>query len=191
MGEDIRRNILETFPFIEDIRDAELKHKVVDAWVRAMKESSFEAIENIPFSLNVPEARLVDHIHFVMEVARSVGMQAEKTMDIAVDWDLLIASVLLHDVGKAVEYEYANGTYDRSEIGRKFGHGLWGAHIALDAGLPLNLAHLISTHTGDSLQAPQLLEGIILHYADFVYADMLYFQSGFTTFLAKNKARRA
>jgi putative nucleotidyltransferase with HDIG domain len=191
MGEDIRRNILETFPFIEDIRDAELKHKVVDAWVRAMKESSFEAIENIPFSLNVPEARLVDHIHFVLEIARSVAMQAEKTMDMAVDWDLLIALVLLHDVGKAVEYENADGTCDRSEIGRKFGHGLWGAHIALGVGLPLNLAHLISTHTGDSPHPPPLLEGIILHYADFVYADLLYFKSGSTTFLAKNKGRRA
>ena len=63
-------------------------------------------------------------------------------------------------------------------------HGFWGAFIALDEDVSRDLAHLIATHSKDSPESPQLMEGIILHYADFAHADILRFKKGMKTFLS-------
>jgi hypothetical protein len=64
------------------------------------------------------------------------------------------------------------------------GSGSRGAHVALEERVSKDLAHLIATHSKDSPEHPQLVEGIILHYADFAHADILRFQRGMQTFLS-------
>ena len=184
MEKDIHREILEKFPIIEEIQGSELKEKIIKAWARALKEGSFKNLEDIPFSVTIPEVNLVDHVKWVMEVALFVASLVEKNMGIFVNRDLLIASVLLHDLGKAFEYQKKGNKYVKSDIGKKFIHGFWGTYIALEERVSKDLAHLISTHSKDSPDHPQLLEGIILHYADFAHADILRFQKGMQTFLS-------
>jgi len=185
MEEDIHREILGIFPIIEEIQDSELKEKVIKAWARALREGSFKNLEDIPFSVTIPEANLVSHIMWVMEVALFIASLVEKSMGIFINRDLLIASVLLHDLGKAFEYQKKGNKYVKSEIGEKFMHGFWGTFIALEERVSKDLAHLIATHSKDSPEHPQLLEGIILHYADFAHADILRFQKGMQTFLSR------
>ncbi|HXZ38960.1 MAG TPA: hypothetical protein VEL68_23225 [Thermodesulfobacteriota bacterium] len=55
--------------------------------------------------------------------------------------------------------------------------------------MPLDLAHLVSSHAHISPVAPQFLEGIILHYADFTPADALRFSQGLELFWEKAKVR--
>lgn len=98
--------------------------------------------------------------------------------------DLLVAAVLLHDFGKAFEYRESGKRIVKSNIGEKFMHGFWGTHIALEEGASQELAHLITTHSFDSPPHSQLIEGIILHYADLAHADLLRFQKGMVTFLS-------
>lgn len=184
MGNDIDGNIVDTFPIIEEIQDSELREKVIKAWSRALKEGSFKNMEDIPFSLTIPDVNLVDHIKWVMKVALFIASLAEKNMAISINRDLLIASVLLHDLGKAFEYQNEGGEYVKSDIGKKFIHGFWGTHVALEERVSKDLAHLIATHSKDSPEHPQLVEGIILHYADFAHADILRFQRGMQTFLS-------
>ena len=177
IGEKIRK----AFPMIKEIKDPGLQEKVLKAWTRALKEGSFKNLEDIPFSVEIPESNLVSHIKWVMEVALFISNIVEKKMGIFVNRDLLISSVLLHDLGKVFEYQKKGKKYVKSEIGKKFMHGLWGTYIALEEGVSQDLAHLISTHSKDSPTHPQLLEGIILHYADFAHADILRFQKGIDT----------
>lgn len=184
MEEDIHREILEIFPIIEQIQAPELREKVIKAWVRALREGSFKNLEDIPFSITIPEESLVQHIKWVMEVALFIASLIEKGMGISINRDLLIASVLLHDLGKAFEYKKKGNRYVKSDIGEKFMHGFWGTFIALEERVSRDLAHLIVTHSKDSPEHPQLLEGIILHYADFAHADILRFQKGMQTFLS-------
>lgn len=184
MKKDIHREILEIFPIIEQIQDSELKEQVIKSWTRALKEGSFKNMEDIPFSVTIPEAKLVNHIKWVMEVALFIASLVEKSMRISINRDLLIASVLLHDLGKAFEYQKEGDRYVKSDIGKKFIHGFWGTYIALEEHVSKDLAHLIATHSKDSPDHPQLLEGIILHYADFAHADILRFQKGMETFLS-------
>ena len=184
MEKDIHREILEIFPIIEEIQDSELKEQVIKSWTRASNEGSFKNMEDIPFSVAIPEAKLVDHIKWVMEVALFIASLVEKSMGIFINRDLLIASVLLHDLGKAFEYQKKGNKYVKSDIGKKFIHGFWGTHVALEESVSKDLAHLIATHSKDSPLHPQLLEGIILHYADFAHADILRFQKGMQTYLS-------
>ena len=184
MEKDFYRIILKTFPIIEEIKDSILKDKVIKAWIRALKEGSFKDIEDIPFSITIPEVNLASHIKWVMEVALFIASLLEKSMCISVNRDLLIASVLLHDLGKIFEYQKEGDRFVKSDIGKKFMHGFWGAYIALEEGVSKDLAHLISTHSNDSPLHPRFLEGIILHYADFAHADILRFQKGIETFFS-------
>ena len=184
MENDIHRKILDIFPAIQEIQDSELKDKVIKAWARALREGSFKNMEDIPFSVTIPEVNLVNHVKWVMEVALFIASLVEKGMGISINRDLLIASVLLHDLGKAFEYQKKGNKYVKSDIGEKFMHGFWGTFIALEERVSKDLAHLIATHSKDSPEHPQLLEGIILHYADFAHADILRFQKGMQTFLS-------
>ncbi len=184
MKTDIHGKVLDIFPIIQEIEDPDLREKVTNVWARALREGSFKDLEDIPFSLTIPEATLVNHIRWVMEVALFMASLVERNMQVLVNRDLLIASVLLHDLGKAFEYQKKGNTYVKSEFGKRFEHGFWGTHIALAEGISPDLAHLIFAHTKDSLERPALLEGIILHYADFAHADILRFQKGMETFLS-------
>jgi len=184
MEKKIYEEITKVFPAIEKFKDADLKEQVLKCWARALKEGSFKNLEDMPFSGEISETSLPSHINWVLEVALFMADLVEKRMGLSVNRDLLIASVLLHDLGKAFEYEKKGDGYVKSEIGKKFMHGFWGTHIALEQGVSQDLAHLISTHSKDSPTHPRLIEGIILHYADFAHADILRFQKGLETFLS-------
>lgn len=184
MDHNIQGTIFEVFPIVEEIGDSAIKMIVVNAWSRALKEGSFSNIEDIPFSVSTPEAKLISHIHCVLKMALYMATTLEENMNISINRDLLIASVLLHDLGKVFEYQKKDNKYVKSDIGEKFAHGFWGAFIALEEGASQDLVHLIATHSNDSPVHPMLLEGIILHYADFAYADTLRFQKGMETFIS-------
>jgi 3'-5' exoribonuclease len=103
---------------------------------------------------------------------------------VTVDRDLLLTGALLHDLGKVRELSGPRGTtYTTS--GRLLGHivlgieivGREGASVAgLDPERLLLVQHLIASHQGkpewDSPRVPQLLEALILHYADDLDAKM-------------------
>ena len=113
----------------------------------------------------------------------------ENGMNMSINRDLLIAAVLLHDLGKAYEYQKEADRLVKTDIGNRFIHGVWGTVVALEEGVSQDLAHLIATHADESPLKPQLLEGIILHYADFAHADILRFQRGMETFISMKGKR--
>jgi 3'-5' exoribonuclease len=106
-----------------------------------------------------------------------------------VDRDLLVTGALLHDIGKLRELRAlpANGYTDE---GRLLGHIVIGIGIvereaARVAGLAddrlLLLQHLIASHQGrpewDSPKVPQMVEALILHYADDLDAKLVQARS--------------
>lgn len=97
-----------------------------------------------------------------------------------IDRDLLYAGVLLHDIGKLVEFDC--GAYglvvEYSTEGRLFGHSVLGAKLvhdtAIEAELDMNqialLEHMILSHHGKveygAAVEPQTLEAMLLAYLD-------------------------
>ena len=187
MEKETRETVLKIFPEVSGIADPEIRAQVVRCWARAIEalpETGFRTLEEVPFSPDIPECTLPQHIRWVLAAALHMAESAEKAMGMKVNRDLLAAAALLHDLGKAFEYGRSEGKHGKTEIGKKFMHGFWGAHVALSEGVSRELGHLISTHTHVSPVHAQTIEGVILHYADYAHADLLRVRKGMSLFLA-------
>ncbi len=185
MSEENKKGIIDIFPQINQINDSELKRVVIESWSEYLDEYGCEAIMKLPFSGFASDATLVDHISSVAEIAMNMADVFAKKLTVKINKDLLMAAVLLHDLGKAYEYEFVDGAWRKTDIGKKFMHGFWGTYRSLGNGASVELAHLIATHTPISPVHPQLVEGVILHYADLAHADMVCFERGIDLYLSK------
>ncbi len=96
--------------------------------------------------------------------------------------DLLLAGVILHDIGKIHELAYERA-FRYTEVGRLTGHiGLKIVRAAIDTGMQVSpgvalaLEHLVLSHHGElqygSPVQPLLPEAIMLHHLDNLDARM-------------------
>ena len=69
--------------------------------------------------------------------------------------------------------------------GRSIQHGVYTAHKVLQMGLPIELAHLIITHTHGSNVRANSFEASLLYYADFADSDAGILLKGGRTFANK------
>ncbi|MCI0394106.1 MAG: 3'-5' exoribonuclease YhaM family protein [Chloroflexi bacterium] len=133
---------------------------------------------------NAPAARVMHHAY--------VGGLLEHTLSMVsiaqflarhypyVNKDLLLAGVLLHDMGKALEYT-TKESFDFTDDGRLVGHIIRGIAIVEKAAAELGnfpeeelrqLVHLIASHHGTlewgSPVVPKTLEAVLLHQIDLL-----------------------
>jgi len=184
MGHKDIKIIKELFPELNEIKNEKLRNGVAEVWYRVWISSSWEKIEEVPHPL-LPGVSLISHIKVVFKAVKEVAKIISEMHNIKINTDLLYAAALLHDVSILLEYERKKGKIVHSKIGELIPHGYYGAHIALEVGLPIELAHLIITHTILSPIEPKMIEGIILHYVDFCDADVIRALNKLNLFLAK------
>ena len=169
-SEHIREQIQSKLPELELIENQQYKTAVVDIWEEVFKESGWENIDDVPKSGDVVEYSNLQHTRSVALQAASCADIIEKVHDIKVDRDVLITAALLHDVSKFFEY-HKDGS--KTKYGKLMQHGVLAAQKAQEHGLPLEIQHMIITHTGLSRIMPQTVEALILHYVDFLDSDVL------------------
>jgi len=133
---------------------------------------------------NAPAARKMHHafIGGLFEHILSMATIAQQLADHYpyVNRNLLISGTLLHDVGKAVEYDVASG-FSFTEDGRLVGHIVRAVIMIEQAAAALDdfpeeslrqLIHLIISHHGTnewgSPIIPKTLEAILLHQIDLL-----------------------
>ena len=122
---------------------------------------------------------LLEHVVSLMALAKAVSAHYPE-----LDADLLLAGVVLHDVGKTEELRYQRGI-DYSDAGRLLGHITIGSGMVREkcraipgfpAPLEVLVQHLILSHHGSyefgSPSLPQLPEAIALHFIDDVDSKM-------------------
>ncbi len=133
--------------------------------------------ERCPASLNNHHAALGGLLKHTVEVG-VVARQIAKTC--GARWDVVLAGVLLHDVGKLEAYRW-DGLFEMTEEGSLLGHVVLGS-LMLDRRLDeeeqpvladrerLLLQHLVLSHHGElefgSPVRPMTLEAEVLHQAD-------------------------
>lgn len=174
--EEIRRLL----PELGAIGDPSLADAVVEIWAEVWRTSQWEQLSDVPKNPKRLDRRpLIPHVRSVTQMAIAAGRIIQEQHGIAVDMDLLIAGALLHDVSKLAEYEpHMESAGRSSKTGELIQHGVLAASQILQRGLPLELTHLVLSHTDASKVLPKTIEAVILHYVDYADSDVLLLDAG-------------
>lgn len=171
----LRDEVERIWPELEWIENDGLREKVTACWVRAFEGSPLrpEDLERIAFTLKVPDCPVsfLAHKRLVVHVARQSGLSIREFFGEAlpVDMDTLVAGAILADVGKLLEYEGdGTGGARQSMRGRYLRHPFTGVALAMEAGLPDAVCHIVATHAGEGNMVARTTEAWIVHHADFM-----------------------
>jgi putative nucleotidyltransferase with HDIG domain len=175
----MKSEIISLFPEVNEIKDGDLKKKVISVWEEAIEQGGWkvEDLEKLPFTLLIPTCKvnLIEHTravtHTALEVAKVISEFYGKKVEI--DFDLLLAGGILHDVGKLLEYVSHEGRITKSNGGKFLRHPFSGASLAYKHGLPDEVVHMIATHAREGDGGFRSVEAMIIHYADYINFESL------------------
>lgn len=177
--DQLRATVWKELPEVDDIGDADLRAKVIEAWALCLAHSSFDSIDAIEPAANPGVNRLKkgkqsDHIRGVTKMAVAVAEQMCALMpDLKVDMDILIAGALCHDVGKPFEFDPENRkrweAHPYNSGLPAIRHPAFGVHICLTVGLPEEVAHCAAAHSGEGELLVRSLENTIIHHVDYAF----------------------
>ena len=171
--EEKKNYIQRLFPGINDINDPDIRKKVIDLWWGTWKESDFERIEDLsqwqPMKEKLDISN-VEHTNQVVECALAMAGIIERDQGVKVERDTLIAGAILHDIDKLLVFHQTSG--ETTHMGMHLAHTTIGAHLALKAGLPLGIVHVIASHSSNySSISPRSVEAAIVYHADHVVTE--------------------
>jgi len=184
-------NLVDWSRLLPSIGDVAPWWKKVDDWRGEMDAGPFRRAvalfyddpdfraqyERCPASLANHHAELGGLLKHTVEVG-VIGRQIAKTC--GASWDVVLAGVLLHDIGKLEAYRW-DGLFTMTEAGSLLGHVALGSlmldrrldepeEAVMSEGERLLLQHLVLSHHGElefgSPVRPMTLEAEVLHYAD-------------------------
>ena len=172
----IRAAVLADFPEIEWIPDPDLRAKSIEAWSYSLCCSDFQRITDMPPEGN-PGAPVLrsgtqaDHIRGVVRYTRAIAKEfAQSYPATAIDWDILMAGAVCHDVGKPYEFDPTNRARWQANPGDSgfptFRHSVFGMHVCLTVGLPDEVAHIAVGHSFEGLHMGVSAECTIIRQAD-------------------------
>ncbi len=164
--------IRSAFPELEAIEDDELRAGVIDAWTTAVAEHDIDDITAVPWfppsqrELGLDDEYLVDHVRDVTACAITVTETLLERRPADVSLDTVIAGALVHDVSKLAEFD----GMDETAISGLLGHPHYGVYSVAQADLPVELAHIVLSHTSRTTVEPATLEAEIVRHADEIAA---------------------
>jgi hypothetical protein len=173
-------NVLKILPEINEIKNAELRQKVIDIWNEAADYRGWtdELLMAIPFTLLAENVSIpfIDHVRAVCRMCMAVDDVQEVLHGdrrTPVNRDYLIAGALLADVGKLLEYEIIDGKSVKSSYGRYLRHPFSGVGLAFKHDIPEEVMHVIATHSKEGAGEKRSPESIIFHHADFIDFELV------------------
>jgi hypothetical protein len=179
--EKLRQGVRKCLPELNEIRDAGLRDKVVEAWAISLSETEFTSIDDIP-AQGAPEHPLFKkgkgtqsgHFRGVARIAQGIadGLEAIHP-NVKIDRDLLWACALCHDLGKPYEMSPRNQARWKGDVATygypAIRHPGYGIHVAFMAKLPEVVAHTAGYHSMEGEWVKRSLLTMIVHYADYSY----------------------
>jgi len=165
-------HVREVFPEIAEIEDEALRAAVVEAWATAMAETDTDDLHSVQWlpsemaRLGLEDEPLVDHVRDVAAGAVGLAEVLLDRRDTAVDVDTVLAGALVHDASKLYEFD----GMDETPVGDLLGHPHYGVHVAAAAGLPVEIAHIVLSHSDMSAVDPATIEAAVVQHADRVAA---------------------
>lgn len=172
----LRQTVIEDLPELAEIADADLRDRATEAWAISLATSGFSRLSALPGAAFPGMAVLKKggqdvHIRGVTRLAREMAAQMKELEPaVDIDDDILLAGALLHDLGKPFEMDPDNVARWQAFPSREgmlpLRHTIYGAHLALAAGLPLAIAHICACHSAEGENVVRSLECAIIHLAD-------------------------
>ena len=173
-------NVVKILPEIKEIKDENLRNKVIDIWNEAADYRGWtdELLMAIPFTLLAENVKIsfIDHVRAVCLMCIAVDDVQEilhESRRTPVNRDYLIAGALLADVGKLLEYEIVDGKSVKSSFGRYLRHPFSGVGLAFKHGVPEEVMHVIATHAKEGEGEKRSPESIIFHHTDFIDFELV------------------
>lgn len=154
------------FPEVGQIRDSKLIEGVLKTWQLAQERSCWKVddLEHIPFTLLLQTTTsLVEHTRRVTRMAMAT---ARERGDLNMDY--VIAGGILHDVGKLLEYEQHGGQVVRSQFGELVRHPVSGYALTRETDMPLEVSHIVISHSEEGERVKRTPEAILIHHCDFI-----------------------
>jgi len=170
----MRDAVSTLWPELEWIADPDLRERTARTWELALERSPLTAADlgEIPFTLLVPNCPVsfMAHKRCVVHIARrsAEAMQEFFGAALPIDLDVVVAGAILADVGKLLEYEKVEGRAVQSERGRFLRHPFTGVALAMEAGVPDRVCHIIAAHADEGSLVKRSTEATIVHHADFM-----------------------
>lgn len=178
-----KESVYEMLPELDWIENTELREKCAETWADSINQSGWErhGLDKLPIviqglPLDCPDNNNTKHCRSVARLAAKIHDELKACYPEAGDCerDVIIASALLHDVGKPLEYDYVDGRpAARPESlpgAQMFTHPYIGARLAREHGLPQKVEHAILAHSDmmspAGADAYQTRESLIVKYAD-------------------------
>jgi putative nucleotidyltransferase with HDIG domain len=162
------------WPELDWIADLELREQTARTWELALERSPLTPadLEHIPFTLLVPDCKVsfMEHKRLVVHVARDAAKKMQEFLGSALplDLDTVISGAILADVGKLLEYADEGGKTVTSDTGKYLRHPFTGVALAMEAGVPDRVCHIIAAHAGEGDLVKRSPEAYVVHHADFM-----------------------
>src|SRR6266480_1970114 len=157
--------IAQLFPSIRKIKNKSLREKVAAVWSEAIttgcggKGWTFDELRAVKFTLLAGDIdmRFVEHLNSCALQCIAIADVLENSFrcDIPIQRDYLIASALLADVGKPLEFDKdVSGKVIQGPFGQQVRHPFSGVALAYKHGIPGEVMHIIATHSheGDKVE---------------------------------------
>jgi putative nucleotidyltransferase with HDIG domain len=184
-------------PEVREISNSDLKRKCLETWLRALPESSFHDLTEVPGENWIdPNISQLDHQRAVARMAVAVADAIEEIVStIKFDKDVLIVGALVHDVGKVFEYDPVRTTVWRKQPQAagypSIRHPIYGVHLGLAVGLPETVLHIIAAHAKEGALVRRSLENTLISVVDRLFWEIAATSRTGRTFDELQKAEEA
>lgn len=164
-----KKTLMKQLPLLNRISDSNLRDLVIEVWARLWRESPYGDIceaPNYTSELDGDET-LVRHTNTVVKMSQAAAREFQQAYDINLNYDILLAGAILHDVDKLVLYERQGDSVQLTELGHKVTHGEYGALVAEQAGLPQEVVNIIASHSPIHRKTlPATIEAVLVACCD-------------------------
>lgn len=165
-----RRKAVEEWLFGLDLVSPALREQIVTAWTSMWASSPYEALEDMPFGIGV-DYPLMSHVNEVTRAGLDLAARAKANWGIEIASDDLVPVLILHDVDKPLMYVREAGQIRGSKLSEEIPHGVVGAMLLRELGLPHEVIAAVATHSPKMPFHGKGHAAYILHYADLFSAD--------------------
>jgi len=178
----MRGELVKALPECNWIMDDKLRASTINTYFDVLQSSgwSVDDMQKIPFTLLVPVGSVsyLAHVQAVTRMCHSIWSEYQSVyqgLDAPLlDYDVLIAGALLHDVGKLAEYEKTEaGKFVKSAMGQALRHPFSGTVIADRNGIPASISHIIANHAKEGDGTLRTPEAVIVNKVDIMNFEII------------------